>query len=121
LIFELALFQRKKGDLGAGHWEVPGGKVEKGESSEQALKREIMEELELSVQVNEWLGKSSHDFGTRIIGLDAYWVTPSHFNWTLNDHDDAVWVDQTNWHKWNIAVVDIPLIEKAFQIQRPRP
>jgi mutator protein MutT len=119
--FELALFQRKAGDHGAGLWEFPGGKVERGESKEQALVREIQEELSLDVQVLALLGRASHELPAKFLDLDAFWVKTPDFNWTLNDHDGAVWVNEGNWNTMKVAPLDIPLIKKAFEDKGPRP
>lgn len=115
---ELALFQRKAGDTGAGLWEFPGGKIEKGESPEQALIREIDEELALPVKVKAKLGQSTLEVTKFILELTAYWVEAPHFDWTLNDHDGFVWVDENSWKSVNVAPLDIPLLEVAFQPDR---
>lgn len=112
---ELALFQRKAGDTGAGLWEFPGGKIELGESPEQALVREIDEELSLAVKVRAKLGQSSLEVTKFVLELTAYWVEAPHFNWTLNDHDGVVWVDKDSWRNVNVAPLDIPLLENAFK------
>lgn len=115
---ELALFQRKAGDTGAGLWEFPGGKIEPGESPEQALIREIDEELALPIKVKARLGQSTLEVTKFILELTAYWVEVPHFNWTLNDHDGFVWVDKNSWRSVNVAPLDIPLLEVAFEPDR---
>ncbi len=111
---ELALFQRKKDDVGGGLWEFPGGKVEVGESHPEALVREVEEELGLTVLVGEFLGESSHEFSDRAIDLKVYWVKTPHHSWVLNDHDDVIWVDSKSWQQLPVAPIDISLIELAF-------
>lgn len=117
--FELALFQRKVGDLGAGLWEFPGGKVEFGESEPQALMREIDEELGLQIKVRDLLGRGSHEYPERVIHLSAYWVSTPDFNWILHDHDAVVWVREDTWRELVVAPVDVALLELAFQVKRP--
>ena len=114
-VLELALFQRKANDTGAGLWEFPGGKIEVGESPEQALIREIDEELALPIRVLSPLGSSSLEVTKFILELTAYWVEAPHFNWTLNDHDGFMWVNEHSWRQVNVAPLDIPLLEKAFK------
>ena len=111
---EVALFQRKSTDTGAGFWEFPGGKVERGESPEQALIREIQEELELDVKVQDLLGRNHQEFETKILDLTVYHVEVPHFNWVLNDHDAFEWVTAANWSKLQVAPLDIPLLEQLF-------
>jgi 8-oxo-dGTP diphosphatase len=68
----LLLHQRKKGDALEGSWEFPGGKVERGEREEEALKREIMEEMDLEIQVEKKLGEVIHEYPHILIRLIAY-------------------------------------------------
>ena len=112
--WELALFQRKKADVGGGHWEFPGGKVDPGETFAQALVREIQEELGLTIEVEDLLGTELKDFPGRTIELHAYWVKSPHFGWTLHEHDGVVWVKDHEWQNLDISPVDLALIEKAF-------
>ncbi|MFN7729865.1 MAG: (deoxy)nucleoside triphosphate pyrophosphohydrolase [Bdellovibrio sp.] len=112
--FEVALFKRKSTDTGGGFWEFPGGKVERGESHEQALIREIQEELALDVQVGDILGRHDQEFETKILDLTVYHVVVPHFDWTLNDHDAFKWVRAANWSEHLIAPLDIPLLEQLF-------
>jgi len=71
----ILLHQRKKGDLLEGTWEFPGGKIEEGESEKEALKREIMEEMGLEIEVKEKLGEVVHPYPHIHIRLLAYKAT----------------------------------------------
>lgn len=77
---------------GAGHWEFPGGKVERGESPEQALIREIQEELNLKIRVGRFVGEIEHQYPTKVIRLRVYWAESPHGEIQLLEHDDAKWV-----------------------------
>ena len=112
---QLALFQRKPGDTAGGLWEFPGGKVEQGESLEQALVREIDEELAVRVVAHRYMGENKSEFATKILHLTVFWVKTDSFNWTLNEHSGAQWVNAQNWQKVDVAPLDIPLITQAFQ------
>lgn len=75
-----------------GSWEFPGGKLEKGETHEQCLARELREELHIEAQIGEYLTENSHgyDFGT--VHLCVYRVLSWKGNIELTVHDDMCWV-----------------------------
>lgn len=69
------LLARRAGDAHQGGlWEFPGGKVEAGESVQQALARELAEELGITVTASEPLLKISHDYGDKAVILDVHVV-----------------------------------------------
>lgn len=65
----------RPGDPRGGCWELPGGKIEAGESAEACLARELREELEVEVEVGAHLGSVEHDYPDRQIRLHAYRCT----------------------------------------------
>ena len=64
--------QRGYGDFKGG-WEFPGGKIEEGETSEQALKREIMEELDTEISVGELIDTIEYDYPQFHLSMDCFW------------------------------------------------
>jgi 8-oxo-dGTP diphosphatase len=110
--------RRKAKDSGAGFWEFPGGKVEPGETREQALTREIQEELELPIRILELL--ESHEVVTphdNLIQLSLYATQVESRHYKLNEHDDAKWVSWKDLSKVSFLKGNtrfFPAIENFF-------
>ena len=103
--------QRGYGEFKGG-WEFPGGKIEKGETPQEALKREIMEELDTEIEVGEYIDTIEYDYPAFHLSMDCFWaeVTAGHLE--LKEAEAAKWLtkDQLNSVAWLPA--DITLIEK---------
>lgn len=103
--------QRGYGDFKGG-WEFPGGKIEEGETPEQALKREIMEELDTEISVGELIDTIEYDYPQFHLSMDCFWCEIVSGNLVLKEHEVARWLTkkQLNDVKWLPA--DVTLIEK---------
>lgn len=103
--------QRGYGDFKGG-WEFPGGKIEEEETSEQALKREIMEELDTEISVGELIDTIEYDYPQFHLSMDCFWCEIVSGNLVLKEHEAARWLTkkQLNDVKWLPA--DVTLIEK---------
>ncbi len=103
--------QRGYGDFKDG-WEFPGGKVEQGESPEQAIIREIKEELGADIQVTDFLTTVEHDYPTFHLSMDCFWVDLKEgSNVKLLEHEAAKWLsldalDEVDWLPADIKVVE---------------
>lgn len=103
--------QRGYGEFKGG-WEFPGGKIESGETPQQALKREIMEELDTEIAVGELIDTIEYDYPNFHLSMDCFWCEVIRGELILKEAEDAKWL--TNEHltdvKWLPA--DVTLIEK---------
>lgn len=84
--------QRGYGDLEGG-WEFPGGKIEPGEDPEDAIVREIMEELRVAISVGPLLTTVEHDYETFHLSMRCYVCTLLEDDLVLTEHHAARWVD----------------------------
>lgn len=101
--------QRGYGDF-AGGWEFPGGKVEEGETPEQALVREIAEELDAVISVDGFLTTVEHDYPNFHLTMHCYASHVEEGELTLLEHSAAKWLtrdllDSVEWLPADLPVV----------------
>lgn len=109
---EVLCAQRGPGRAMSGYWEFPGGKVEPGETEEEALARELFEELDISVEVRSHVATTpySYDFGD--ISLSVYVSTIEEGEPTRSEHQSLGWVPVADLSDLRWAPADIPAMEK---------
>lgn len=103
--------QRGYGDFQGG-WEFPGGKIEEGETPQEALKREIIEELDTEIAVGELIDTIEYDYPTFHLSMDCFWAEIIIGELVIKEHEAAKWLakDELDSVEWLPA--DITLIDK---------
>ncbi|MBD3950095.1 (deoxy)nucleoside triphosphate pyrophosphohydrolase [Tuanshanicoccus lijuaniae] len=105
---KLLAVQRSDSMTLPGMWEFPGGKIEAEETHQDALKREIKEELELDIEVLGYINTASYEYEFGIVEMSTYRAKMLSDNFSLNEHSQFKWLatDQVMDVEW--APVDIP-------------
>lgn len=103
--------QRGYGDFKGG-WEFPGGKIEEGETPQEALKREIMEELDTEISVGELIDTVEYDYPTFHLSMDCFCCEIISGNLVLREHEAAKWLDKDSIYSVDWLPADTSLIEK---------
>ncbi len=100
--------QRGYGDFKGG-WEFPGGKIEQGETPQQALVREIEEELETEIAVGELLDTIEYDYPAFHLSMDCFWAEILSGDLVLKEHEAARWLtrEELDSVEWLPADVDL--------------
>ena len=103
--------QRGYGDW-KGWWEFPGGKMEAGESAEEALQREIREELETHIAIERLVTTVEYDYPTFHLTMHCYWCHIESGSLTLKEHESSRWLsgdelESVQWLPADLQIIDI--------------
>ena len=95
-----------------GKWEFPGGKIEMGETSQEALKREIMEELATEIKVGELIDTIEYDYPDFHLTMECLWCEVVNGGLELKEHEAARWLMREELYNVEWLPADVRLIEK---------
>ena len=101
--------QRGYGEFKDG-WEFPGGKMEPGETPQQALARELKEELAIDVNVGDFLCTIDYDYPTFHLTMHCFYCSVIGGELTLLEHEAAKWLKTTELHSVNWLPADVEVV-----------
>ena len=106
--------QRGYGEFKGG-WEFPGGKIEDGETPQEALKREIIEELETEIKVGDLIDTIEYDYPAFHLSMDCFWAEIVSGDLILKEHEAARWLTIENLNSVDWLPADVTLIDKIAE------
>ena len=102
--------QRGYGDFKGG-WEFPGGKIEEGETQQEALKREIMEELDTEISIGKLIDTVEYDYPTFHLSMDCFWCEIVKGDLVLKEHEASSWLTKEQLYDIEWLPADISIID----------
>ena len=105
--------QRGYGEFKGG-WEFPGGKIEEGETSQEALVREIKEELDVEIEVGELLDVVEYDYPNFHLSMDCFICKIKSGELVLKEHEAAKWLTKDTLDSVEWLPADLGLIKKIY-------
>lgn len=106
--------RKNSGEL-ALKWEFPGGKIELNESHQEALTREIQEELNTKIKVGNFIMTVTYQYNSFFLTMHAYYCKVVKGDLSLNEHTDSVWLPKEELTKLDWAAADIPIVKKLIE------
>ena len=118
IIKDNKVFAAQRGNKGETKfkWEFPGGKIEPGETPEEALHRELIEELSINVKVHELITAIRDEYETQILYIDTYRCELISGTPTLSEHINMAWSGKDELDKLTFSPADDPTLKKIKEL-----
>jgi 8-oxo-dGTP diphosphatase len=97
-------------------YEFPGGKMEVGETKEETIKREILEELNMNIEVQEEFITVTHQYPDFILTMHSFICKCDSPTLTLTEHIDFKWLNKDELSNLDWAAADIPIVNELIKI-----
>ena len=109
---KILITQRNLKKAQGGLWEFPGGKIEKEETKESAIIREIKEELNMDIICDGYFDKKMYEYPDKIINLIALKCTMVGESYDVLEHEQITWITKEEFKNYEFAPADIYFVEK---------
>ena len=108
--------QQEAEAIASGQWDFPGGKIEAGETPEEALAREIKEELATEIQVGEYIDTIEYDYPKFHLSMRCYACTILSGKLELLEHENAKWLTKETLNSVDWLPADILILDKVARL-----
>ena len=112
---KILIAQRNLKKSQGGLWEFPGGKIEPNETKEEAIIREIKEEMDIDIEAKKFIGQKVFNYPDKDINLIAIECKQIKGDIKLNEHEDIKWVNKNELRNFNFAPADKFIINAILE------
>lgn len=112
---KILITQRNLKKSQGGLWEFPGGKIEPNETREEAIVRELREELNIDTKVEGYIDEKIFNYPEKDINLIALQCKILGGNMVLNEHEDAKWIDRKEFYNYEFAPADMFIVKNIMK------